>query len=147
MSHASLTQRGAADGYLPPQDELTAPWWDATRERRLLLQHCGACGSVQHHPRYVCVSCGDTEALGWVESPGAGHVDTFTVVHRAPRADLVVPYVIARIRLDEGPVLLSQVVAEDDAVSVVSIGDAVTLDWLPLADGRALPVFRTVEVS
>jgi uncharacterized OB-fold protein len=147
MSHDALRQVGAGDGYVPPQDELTAPWWDGTRERRLLLQRCTACGEVQHHPRYVCLSCGATDGLGWVESDGHGVVDTFTVVHRAPREGLEAPYVVARVRLDDGPVLLGWVVGTADALPEVRIGDAVSLDWAPLADGRALPVFRLEEAS
>lgn len=145
MSHDALRQVGAGDGYVPPQDELTAPWWDGTRERRLLLQRCGACGEVQHHPRHLCLSCGATDALGWVESDGAGTVDTFTVVHRAPRPGLEAPYVVARVRLDDGPVLLAWVVGADGALPEVRIDDTVTLDWAPLDDGRALPVFRLGE--
>ena len=145
MSHDALRQVGAGGGYLPPQDELSAPWWDGTRERRLLLQRCGACGEVQHHPRYVCLACGATADLGWVESAGSGSVDTFTVVHRAPRPDLEAPYVVARVRLDDGPVLLSWIVGADGAPPEVSIGDLVSLDWAPLDDGRALPVFRLEE--
>ena len=147
MSHDALRQVGAVDGYLPPSDVLTAPWWDATRERRLLLQRCATCGDVQHHPRHVCTSCGTTAALGWIESSGAGVVDTFTVVHRAPRPDLEAPYVIARIRLDDGPVLLSRVVGADGALPVVAIGDRVRLAWAALADGRALPVFEPTEAT
>lgn len=147
MSHDALRQQGAAEGYLPPQDDLTAPWWDATRERRLVLQRCAACGEVQHHPRHLCTSCGATDALGWVESSGDGVVDTFTVVHRAPRPDLEAPYVVARVRLDDGPVLLSRVVTDDGSLPEVVIGDAVRLSWSPLADGRALPVFTPVEAS
>jgi uncharacterized OB-fold protein len=145
MSHDALTQVGAPDGYLPPQEELTAPWWDATRERRLLLQRCASCGHVQHHPRYLCTACGATDGLGWVESSGAGVVDTFTVVHRAPRPELVTPYVVARVRMSEGPVLLARIVA--DELPAPTIGDAVALDWWPLADGRAMPVFRLEEGS
>jgi uncharacterized OB-fold protein len=145
MSHDALRQVGAGDDYLPPQVELTAPWWDGTRERRLLLQRCGSCGEVQHHPRHLCVSCGATDDLGWVESAGAGTVDTFTVVHRAPRSGLEAPYVVARIRLDDGPVLLAWLLGTGEALPDPAIGDVVALDWAPLEDGRALPVFRLVE--
>lgn len=145
MSHDALRQVGAGDGYVPPQDELTAPWWDGTRERRLLLQRCDACGEVQHHPRHVCLSCGATHALGWVQSDGAGTVDTFTVVHRAPRPGLETPYVVARVRLDDGPVLLAWIVGDTGALPDPRIGDLVRLDWSPLDDGRALPVFRLGE--
>jgi hypothetical protein len=147
MSHDSLRQVGAGEGYLPPQDDLTAAWWDGTRERLLLLQRCGTCGEVQHHPRHVCLSCGATDGLGWVESDGSGTVDTFTVVHRAPRPDLEAPYVVARVRLDDGPVLLSRIVGEPGQLPEVRIGDVVSLAWEPLADGRALPVFRLGKLT
>jgi uncharacterized OB-fold protein len=132
--------------YLPPEDELTAPWWDATRERRLLLQTCGTCGARQHHPRFVCTTCGAIEELGWAECEGSGAVDTFTVVHRAPRPGVEVPYVIARVRLDDGPVLLSRLV-DLPAPDGVRIGDRVRLRWNELSDGRALPVFALEERS
>jgi uncharacterized OB-fold protein len=143
MSHDALKQVGAGEGYVPPQDALTEPWWEATREHRLLLQTCGACGVRQHHPRHVCTACATTDGLGWSESDGAGSVDTFTVVHRPPRPDLEAPYVVARIRLDDGPVLLSTVVG-DDALDT-TIGDRVRLAWRDLPDGRALPVFEREE--
>lgn len=140
--NASLKQVGPSEGYLPPIDPLTQPWWDATRERRLLLQQCTACGSVQHYPRHLCLNCGSVEHLGWVESTGRGIIDTFTVVHRSPRPDLDVPYVVARIRLAEGVIVLSNVVGvrPDDVES----GALVELGWRDLTDGRALPVF-TIE--
>ena len=143
MSHDALKQVGASEGYVPPQDALTEPWWDATREHRLLLQTCGSCGQRQHHPRHVCAACAATDGLGWSESSGAGSVDTFTVVHRPPRPDLEAPYVIARIRLDDGPVLLSSVVGADALGT--TIGDRVRLAWRDLSDGRALPVFEREE--
>jgi hypothetical protein len=135
----SLKQVGAGEGYLPPSDDLTLPWWDATREHRLLLQTCAACRSVQHYPRYVCLGCGSTGHLGWEESSGRGVIDTFTVVHRAARPDLEVPYVVARIRLAEGPVILSNVI--DVRPDDVESGALVVLEWRDLSDGRALPVF------
>src|SRR5690606_41909355 len=75
----------------------------------LVLQRCARCvreerAGVQHPPRALCVHCGSDE-LEWAESGGTGVVDSFTVVHRAPRPELAVPYVIARVRPDEGPVL------------------------------------------
>lgn len=124
---------------VPPADDLTADWWQATREHRLVLQRCAGCGHHQHPPRAVCVRCGDTGRLGFVAASGDGTVDTFTVVHRAPRLDLVVPYTIARVRLAEGPLLLTRLT--DDGAGW-RIGDPVTVDWVDLPDGRALPIFR-----
>jgi uncharacterized OB-fold protein len=126
---------------VPPPDDVTRPWWDATRDHRLVLQHCADCGRAQHPPRGLCAGCGSTTGLGWAESAGDGTVDACTVVHRAPAPGFTPPYVVARIRLADGPVLLSNVV---DAPGV-RIGDRVRLRWRDLPDGRALPVFTTAS--
>ncbi len=121
---------------VPPADEMTAAWWDATRDHRLTVQVCTACERRQHPPRSHCTGCGHTDHLALAEVSGEGVVDSFTVVHRAPRADVATPYVVARIRLAEGPILLSRLPVED-----WTIGDPVQVAWLDLPDGRALPVF------
>ncbi len=129
---------------VPPGDELTAGWWDATREHRLTLQRCGACSGAQHPPRAVCVSCGSPGELVLCDAAGRGVVDSFPVVHQAPVRDLEVPYVIARVRLDEGPILLTRLEGREDP-DAWRIDDRVTVGWVDLADARALPVFRPAD--
>ncbi|MEU8132011.1 Zn-ribbon domain-containing OB-fold protein [Streptodolium elevatio] len=131
---------GTADAYeVPAPDEVTGPWWDATRERRLVVQRCADCGRLQHYPRALCTACGKT-LLEFTGVTGRGRVDTFTVTYRAPRPEIEVPYVVARVRLHEGPILLSTVVG--CAPEAVVCDMPVVVDWRPLPDGRALPVFR-----
>jgi len=132
-----------SDPQVPAGDEVTTPWWDATRERRLLVQECGACATRQHPPRAVCTRCGDLGHLGWVTASGRGTVDAFTVVHRAPLPELATPYVVARVRLAEGPLLLTNIVTENPGT--VTAASPVRLDWRALPDGRALPVFRLLQ--
>jgi uncharacterized OB-fold protein len=127
-------------GEVPPADEMTADWWEATREHRLTVQACTACGHRQHPPRALCTGCGGTAPLVQQDVSGAGVVDTYTVVHRAPRTDVATPYVVARVRLAEGPILLTRLPSEP------AIGDAVTVGWVDLPDGRALPVFQPEEI-
>lgn len=127
------------DPVLPTPDDVTTPWWDATRESRLLLQRCTGCSHVQHYPRVVCTACAGTD-LEWIESKGVGTIDSFTVVHRAPNPVFEVPYVIARVCLTEGPTLLTRIIetTEED----LACDMPVSLDWEALADGHQLPVFR-----
>jgi uncharacterized OB-fold protein len=127
-----------AEPELPPVDAVTQGWWDATRERRLVLQSCGACGAVQHYPRALCTSCGATDQLGWREVSGNGTVDSFSVVHRG-LPGFEAPYVVARVRLAEGPILMTNLVDAD--VESWSCDDAVAVAWQPLSDGRHLPLF------
>lgn len=128
---------------LPPVDDVTRPWWDATREGRLIIQHCDGCGHFQHYPRRICTGCGATDRLGWREVGGVATVDGCTVIHRSPRPDVAAPYLVARVRLAEGPVILANLVDTrgglDDPDSLVGAG--VELRWRELADGRKLPVF------
>jgi uncharacterized protein len=126
-----------------PQDEITAPWWDATRHGVLLLQRCRRCGHLQHYPRAVCTACGGVE-LGWAAASGEGSLDSYTMIHRSPDPALPAGHLLARVRLVEGPVLLSRLVGD--------LGDGeprcdqpVRLAWQPLPDGRRLPVFEAIR--
>ena len=129
---------------VPDYNEATRVWWQATREHKLLVQWCGSCGRAQHPPRTLCIGCGRTDALGHHETAGTGVVDACTVVMRSPGEGHEPPYVVARVRLPEGVVLLTNVLAGDP--HAVRIGDAVSLAWRPLDDGRALPVFTHEEI-
>jgi uncharacterized OB-fold protein len=137
-----MTGAGAGEfvvaGEVPPPDDVTFDYWAATCEHRLTVQRCDACGHRQHPPRALCMSCGTTEHLGQADAGGVGTVDAFTVVHRAASPDLPVPYTIARVRLAEGPLVLTRLVGDRAWVA----GDRVRVDWLDLPDGRALPYFR-----
>jgi uncharacterized OB-fold protein len=121
-----------------PQDAITRPWWEATRTGKLLLQQCSACEAVQHPPRAVCLSCGSGE-IGWMQASGDGRIDSFTVVARQVMPDLPAPYVVARVRLREGPLILTNIVADDH--SALRCEQPVALSWRPLSDGRQLPIF------
>ena len=120
-------------------DPVTAPWWDATRERQFVLQRCADCGSWQHYPRTLCVRCGSAD-VALAPASGLGTVDSFTVVHRSAEPAAVPPYVVARVRTTEGPVLLTHLV--EDAAAHPRCDMPVQVAWRPLPDGRQLPVFR-----
>lgn len=124
-------------------DEVSRPWWDATRQRQLVIQRCQDCRQWQHYPRALCTGCGGL-ALSFEPASGQGVVDTCTTVLRTARPELQAPYVLARVRLAEGPLLLTQLIeADHDGAGL--IGRSVTVDWAPLPDGRNLPVFRLSE--
>lgn len=134
-------------GTVPQADENSAAFWDATREHRFTVQSCAACHAVQHPPKALCTGCGSMEHLAQVDATGSGVVDSFTVVHRAPRPELSVPYTVARVRLDEGPVMLTRLEPAVPGGSGWQIGDAVALDWVDLEDGRALPYHRSAPTD
>jgi uncharacterized OB-fold protein len=136
----NATENSFVPGEVPLPDEVTASWWTATREHRLVVQRCTSCDHAQHPPRALCTGCGSMDHLDWVDAAGTGVVDTFTVVHRAPRPDVMTPYVVARVRLAEGVLVLTRLEGRDP--DAWRIDDAVRLAWTALPDGRALPTFR-----
>lgn len=128
-----------ADESLIPTNDTTRGWWEATRERRLVLQTCESCGHRQHRPRAICTACGSLD-LGWSAAIGTGTLLSRTVVHRSPDPDRAPGYVVAIVTLDEGPTMLTNLVGDDAAT--IPLDSPVRVDWQPLLDGRALPVFR-----
>jgi uncharacterized OB-fold protein len=125
---------------LPQPSALSAPYWQAAREGRLVVQRCAACGHRQLYPRSLCTQCAG-ERLEWMEASGDGRVKSFTVIHRAVSAayEPDVPYVVALIELAEGPTLMSNIVG--CAPEAVRIGAPVRVRFDPWSPDFKLPVF------
>ena len=126
---------------LPWPDAETAPFWEATRRRRLVVHRCTACGTHRFYPRALCPTC-HAEGHDWVETGGRGSVFSFTVVHRAPSPAFAakVPYALAIVALDEGPHMLAELV--DAPAETIAVGMRLAVDFQTIADDVALPVFR-----
>jgi uncharacterized OB-fold protein len=124
----------------PPQSEATGPYWEATRQQRLVLPWCPACGRAFWAPREVCPACLGT-AVEWRPAAGTGVVYAASVHHKPGpgRTPEDGPYVVALVELAEGVRMMTNVVGcpPDDVV----VGMRVTVAWHPLSDGRHLPVF------
>lgn len=129
---------------LPETDCDAGPFWAGAARGELLIQRCDACGHHQHYARPFCTSCRG-RALTMVRSTGQAVVHSFTVVHRAPFDDLPAPYVVALVRLQEGPTLLSHVVGV--APEAVHCDMRVTVDFQPLREGVVLPVFKPAPAA
>ena len=125
----------------PPVTETTTPFWDATRERRLVLQWCTACDAPVWFPREVCPSCLGS-SLEWRPASGRAEVYASTVEHRPtmPMPFDDAPYVVALVELEEGPRLMTNVVGCDP--HAVIVGMPVQVTWEQLSDGRNLPLFE-----
>ena len=128
---------------LPVANADSLPYWNAARERRLLIRKCNACGALHFMPRYLCPACW-SDQLEWVEAKGTGSVHSFTIIRRAPMAAFAprAPYVLALIDLDEGPRMMANVLGED-ALSV-RIGDRVKVTFEERGEGAMIPQFQRV---
>lgn len=116
-------------------DDEIAPLQAAALDGRLLIKRCRACGQPHWHPRALCPFC-FSDDTAWEDSTGLGTIYTYSIVRRSPTG----PYALAYIRLDDGPLMLSQVV--DCRIEDVGIGKRVCVTFQATQDGPPLPVFR-----
>lgn len=125
---------------LPAGDPVSSHYWAEAAEGRLVIQHCPSCGARQFYPRAICMACGgDPE---WEEASGRGTVYTFTVIRQQgakPFRDEL-PYVVAMIKLDEGPMMMGNI--GGCAVDDVAIGMAVEAYVVEAAEGVGVPFWR-----
>ena len=129
---------------LPRITPESAPYWEGCREGKFLLQKCSACGTYQFYPRALCSACGSSE-IAWAEASGQGEVVSFTVMQQAisPGYKDDVPYVVAIIRLAEGPTMMSNVVGCDP--DAAAIGMPVTVGFKKYSDAVTVPVFSPAK--
>lgn len=128
---------------LPSLDaEVDRTFWEATTEKRLLIQECADCGERQFFPRSWCHYCGSGD-VEWLESEGRGHVHTHTVIRRVtelPQFAEAVPYVVAYVELEEGVRMCTNIVDCDPAS--VEHGMPVEVTFEEVTESVALPKFR-----
>jgi uncharacterized OB-fold protein len=122
----------------------SAPFWDATRERRLVIQWCTACSKPIFFPRAFCPHCdAPGSALEWRESNGRGNVYAVTVEHRPELMGATEPYAVALVELEEGVRLVGNIV--NCPLDTVAVKMPVQITWEALEDGRHLPLFEPQE--
>ncbi len=128
---------------VPVPDDISAPFFDGARNGKLMLQHCGACGTWSFPVRERCPHCFAAE-LEWRAASGRGTLYTFAIMHQVmnPGFAGAVPYNIAQIDLEEGVRITSNVVGiPNDALK---IGMTLEVIFEDVSQDVSLPKFRPV---
>ncbi|EQB72093.1 MAG: hypothetical protein AMDU1_APLC00013G0005 [Thermoplasmatales archaeon A-plasma] len=107
--------------------EVSRFWRESVHRYRLMGNQCGNCKRIFFPPRDVCPIC-HRESIGKMKEftlSGNGTIESFSVVHDVPPAfTRQRPYIIAIIRLDDGPSVTGQIVDSDPGE--VEMGKRVT---------------------
>lgn len=92
----------------PVLDNWNRPFWQACRERRLILQRCKATGKCFFPPAPVSPFTG-RPAWEWMTASGRGELWSFVVFHQKYFDGMAdeLPYPVAMVKLEEGPYLLT----------------------------------------
>jgi len=130
---------------VPIADELSRPFWDAAKERQLVVQRCGSCGYYNHPPRPFCDSC-LAQDLRFEPVSGRGVVYTFTVMHQRDVAGFEedAPFINIVVELAEQPKLLMVSNLPIAERAKVRIGAPVEVYFEDRGDGVIVPQFRIV---
>lgn len=112
----------------------TLAYWQAADAGRLLVKRCTACGEHHHYPRDICPFCW-SEATEWREAAGTGTVYSHSTMGQGEAA-----YTLAYVQLDEGPVMMSNLVGAPPGAWAV--GQRVRVAFAPSEGGHAVPVFE-----
>jgi len=123
---------------VPRLDASNRPFWTGGEQHELRIMRCQACHRFVHPPRPMCRYC-LSEHVSAEAVAGTGEVFSYTVNYQQWHPKMEVPFVIARIALDDVPgVLLTSNVINCDPESV-DIGDRVEVVfeqqneiWYPL---------------
>ncbi len=119
-------------------DPISVPFWEAATRHQLLIQRCRDCGSHQFYPRLFCLACLG-ENVEWVPASGTGTIYALTTVRIKVASDLIPPYEVALVTLDEGPRFLARLEGMQHR-----IGDRVHVVWQDRLDAPPLPLLARV---
>jgi uncharacterized OB-fold protein len=131
---------------LPVIDTLNRPFWDLARDGKLAVQVCASCGDRHFPPGPVCPRCLG-EAQHWQVVSGKGTLISWVTFHRAYwdgfAADL--PYDVCLVQLDEGPLLVSNLVGA--AGRDIAVGDRLEVVFEPATDEITVPRFKPARAT
>jgi uncharacterized OB-fold protein len=124
----------------PKPRSFSKAYWDATREKRLIVQYDKRSGKYQFFPRPTSIYDGRRD-LEWREVSGKGEIFSYTIAHRArPPFQGHEPFAIGLVTLDEGVNVMANIVR--CTADRLKIGLRVKPFWAPLAIGTHLLMFE-----
>ncbi|EIV90687.1 Zn-ribbon domain-containing OB-fold protein [Frankia sp. QA3] len=121
-------------------DSATEPFWQAAKENRLVAPRCADCGTFRLPPSPFCPTC-QSQNVDWVTLSGRATVYSFSIVTGVPgQPELTLAAVVVDLPDAPGARLVSNVIDTDP--DAVRIGTPLIVDFIEIADGWKLPVFR-----
>ena len=85
----------------------------------LIGTYCEKCGEYHYPPRNLCPKCRRSSRTVPFKFKGTGEVVTYTIVHNSTKDfEKQTPYILAIIKLDEGPRLTSQVICDHKDIHI-----------------------------
>jgi len=127
---------------LPHPTPETQPFWDGTRDGRLMIMHCNACAHDYFYPRPYCPSCFSKDTA-WKQATGKAKLHTYMIIHRAaPGFESEAPYVVGVVELEEGPRMMTNIVDIEPDPATLTVDMPLEVAFDKANDDITLPKFR-----
>lgn len=125
----------------PKPTPVTLPFWEGTERGELQLQRCTACDRAFFYPRTICPECASDD-VEWFRASGRAILYSYVIEHRpAPGFADEVPYVVALVKLEEGPIMMSNIVGVEPVPENLPLDLELTVDFADRGKYK-IPVFR-----
>jgi uncharacterized protein len=123
-----------------PSRTFSKAYWNASRDKKLVIQYDPRTKRFQHFPRPASIVTGH-RALEWREVSGKAEVFSYTIARRTrePFAGHE-PFFIVMVTLEEGVNVMANMVGCSH--EEMKIGLKVKPYWAPLPDGTHLLMFQ-----
>jgi uncharacterized OB-fold protein len=125
---------------LPQPTPETQHFWDGCKHGELLLQRCRDCSTVYFPPRPFCPSC-SSRSVEAFKASGRGRLYSY-IINNRPHPAWSEPYAIAAVKLDEGPVLMSNIVGCPQTPEALVLDMPLEVTFEKQSDEITLPLFK-----
>lgn len=99
---------------MPHRGSVPMSWRLAKHRYALIGTRCTGCKATHFPPRSVCKECGH-EGMEKFAFSGKGKILSYTIIRAAPDGfERYSPYVVALVKLEEGPVVSAHVVGYNE---------------------------------
>lgn len=127
----------------PIVSSIEKPYWEFLRKHELRFQQCSDCGEFRFPASPVCAEC-DSGSYKWTQVSGKGVVFSWVVFHKSyfPSFANDIPYNVAMVQLDDGPMFIANIVDIDNAA--IRRGMPVEIVFDDVAEDLTIPRFKCV---
>lgn len=119
-----------------------APFWESVNEKAMKLQRCSDCAQWRYPAGPLCARCA-SDNVTWEDVSGGAEIMSWVVFHKTYLPAYPAPHKVIAVRLDEGPIFISNLDGEEPEGSW--IGHRVELCYAEMPDGVVLPRFRLTQ--
>ncbi len=116
------------------------PFWEYCKKHEYRMQKCSDCGEWRYPAAMICDHC-LSDKFTWEPLSGKGKILTWIIQHRTYFPGIPAPYNCILVELDEGPLVISNLVGVPN--EAIKFDMPVKVDFLDLPEeGFTLPIFH-----